>query len=319
MQIYASGNKYILFLEITQFCFETNNRKMNGNMLRWVLFITLSFIWGSSFILMKLGMGHLNAFQVASVRIVASGIVLLPLAVKSFKKIPAGKMWIVFFSGSLGSLLPAYLFCFAEQGIDSSLAGTLNSLTPIFVIITGAIFFQSKTSLQKTMGVLVAFSGSMMLFFTQPDAVISGNLHYVLLVMLATLFYGFNVNLVQRYLKDIPSLQIVSVALCLNAIPALIALYFFGYFSLDLMSKGVLISTGFSILLGALGTSIANILFYILIKNSGVVFAAMVTYGIPFVAILWGIVYHENIGRMQILSLCVILLGVYLANKRPSI
>ena len=116
MQIYASGNKYILFLEITQFCFETNNRKMNGNMLRWVLFITLSFIWGSSFILMKLGMGHLNAFQVASVRIVASGIVLLPLAVKSFKKIPAGKMWIVFFFGVTGKPASCLFILFCGAG-----------------------------------------------------------------------------------------------------------------------------------------------------------------------------------------------------------
>jgi drug/metabolite transporter (DMT)-like permease len=104
---------------------------------KWVLYILLSFIWGSSFILMKEGLLHLSAFQVASVRIVASGLVLLPIAIKSFKTVPTNKLPVVFLSGSLGSLFPAYLFCIAEQGIDSSLAGTLNSLTPIFVLVTG--------------------------------------------------------------------------------------------------------------------------------------------------------------------------------------
>ena len=141
----------------------------------------------------------------------------------------------------------------------------------------------------------------------------------MLFIILATFFYGFNVNLVQRYLKEIPTLQIVSMALCLNAIPALIALYFSGFFLLDLGNKGVLISMGYSSLLGALGTSIANILFYILIKKAGAVFSSTVTYGIPFVAILWGIIYHENIGWIQVSSLSVILIGVYITNRKIAI
>ena len=104
---------------------------------KWSLFIALSVIWGSSFILMKKGLLGLTAFQVASVRIVAAGLMLIPIAIKSFKTIPLKKMGIVFLSGTFGSLLPAYLFCVAEQKIDSSLAGSLNSLTPIFAIITG--------------------------------------------------------------------------------------------------------------------------------------------------------------------------------------
>jgi drug/metabolite transporter (DMT)-like permease len=291
---------------------------MNGNVLKWFLFIGLSFIWGSSFILMKEGLEGLNAFQVASLRIVSSGLVLLPLAIKSIKLIPANKLLPVFLSGTMGSLLPAYLFCIAEQGIDSSMAGALNSLTPVFVIITGAIFFNNKASKQKVIGVLVAFSGCVLLFFSQSNVLLNGNLFYISLIILATIFYGLNVNLVFKYLKDIPSLQIVSVALCLNAIPALLCLYFFGYFSLDFTSREVLVASGFSVLLGALGTSIANILFYVLIKKAGAVFSSMVTYGIPFVAIFWGVIYHEKTGWMQVLSLSVILAGVYIANRKRS-
>jgi len=268
---------------------------------------------------MKEGLEGLSAFQVASLRIVSSGLVLLPLAIKSFKLIPPKKLLPVFLSGTMGSLLPAYLFCFAEQGIDSSMAGALNSLTPVFVIITGAVFFNNKASTQKVIGVLVAFSGCVLLFFSQPNAMLSGNLFLISLIILATIFYGLNVNLVFKFLKNIPSLQIVSVALFLNAIPALFCLCFFGYFSLDFTSRDVLVASGFSVLLGALGTSIANILFYVLIKKAGAVFSSMVTYGIPFVAIFWGIIYHEKTGWMQVLGLSVILFGVYIANRRRGI
>ena len=219
-------------------------------------------------------------------------------------------------SGVLGSLLPAYLFCIAEQDIDSALAGVLNSLTPIFVIIIGAIFFQSKTSTNKVIGILIAFSGSILLFLSQPNFSENSNAFHVLLVVIATIMYGTNVNMVHRYLNNIPSLQIAALALFLNSIPALIVLYFTGYFQLDLTDKGILLSTGFSFILGIFGTAVASVMFYMLIKRAGAVFSSMVTYGIPFVAIMWGMIYGEKIGWKQVLSLLIILAGVYVANRK---
>ena len=222
-------------------------------------------------------------------------------------------------SGALGSLLPAYLFCIAEQDIDSGLAGVLNSLTPIFVIIVGALFFQSKTSNNKVIGILIAFAGSILLFLSQPNFSENSNFIHVLLIVIATLIYGINVNMVHRYLIGIPSLQIASIALFLNSIPALIVLYFTGYFKLDFTDKAVLLSTGFSSILGICGTAMATILFYMLLKRAGAVFASMVTYGIPFVAIMWGIIYGEKIGLLQVVAMFVILGGVYVANKKVKV
>ena len=219
-------------------------------------------------------------------------------------------------SGVLGSLLPAYLFCVAEMGIDGALAGTLNSLTPIFVIITGALFFSSKTSVNKILGILIAFSGSILLLMSKGQMHENQNLLYVLYVVLATVFYGFNVNMVFKYLKDTGSLQIASVALTLNAIPALIVLYFTGYFSLPLTDSGILYSTGQAALLGILGTAVASIIFYKLVKSAGAVFASMVTYGIPIIANFWGIISGEEVGWKQFACLVLILLGVYIANRK---
>ena len=291
---------------------------MGKGFLNWFIFILLSIIWGSSFIMMKEGLLNLTAFQVASLRIIFAGIVLIPAALKHFKSIPKNKVLIIFLSGVLGSLLPAYLFCVAEMGIDGALAGTLNSLTPIFVIITGALFFSSKTSSNKIFGICIAFAGSILLLLSKGNMQESQNLVYVSYVVLATIFYGFNVNMVHKHLHHIGSIQIASVALTLNAIPAFIVLYFTGYFNLPLNDSGILYSTGHAALLGILGTALASIIFYVLIKRAGAVFSSMVTYGIPIVANFWGIIYGEEVGIKQFGCLALILLGVYLANRKGS-
>ena len=268
--------------------------------------------------MMKEGLLHLTAYQVASLRIVFSGIVLLPAAARHFRQVPRNKLPVIFMSGVLGSLLPAYLFCLAEEGIDSALAGTLNSLTPIFVIIAGALFFSSKTSGNKILGILIAFTGSVLLLISKGHMQESQNLLYVSFVVLATICYGVNVNMVYKHLHHIGSIQIAALALSLNAIPALFILILTGYFNLPLTDPGILYSTGHAALLGIFGTAVASIIFYILIKRAGAVFSSMVTYGIPVVANFWGMIYGEEVGWKQFACLLLILTGVYLANRKPA-
>lgn len=289
---------------------------MSKRFTDWLIFIVLSLIWGSSFILMKIGLQQLNSYQVAALRIFSAGLILLPITIKNIKYIPKNKLSLVFLSGLIGNLIPAFLFCIAEEKIDSGLAGTLNSLTPIFVIVTGYIFFNIQTTTNKVIGILIAFIGSFLLLFSTSN--LQGDMHFnlILLVILATLLYGFNVNMVAKKLSNITSLHIAAVALSLNAIPALLILIFTGYFNLPLNNKAFLISTGASVLLGVLGTAIATIIFYMLVKRAGGVFATMVTYGIPFIAIGWGIIYGESFGWQQAFCLLIILSGVYYSNRK---
>lgn len=291
---------------------------MNKNFLNWLIFFSLSAIWGSSFILMKISMNnHLSPYQVAAVRILSAGLVLAPIGIRSMRSIPRGKLFIVFVSGVFGSLMPSFLFCMAEEGIDSSLAGTINCLTPVFVIITGALFFHATTTPAKVAGIFIALTGSFLLLLSKGHMHETRHLVYVSFVVLATMVYGFNVNMVAAHLHNISSLHIVAVALTLNALPALLVLIFTGYFDLPLYNTQLLIATGAASLLGLVGTAFATIIFYMLVKSAGSVFASMVTYGIPFVAVGWGITFGESFGWQQLICLLMILAGVYQVNRKP--
>ncbi len=287
-----------------------------GNRLvNWALFGTLSLIWGSSFILMKVGMQTLTPYQVAAIRILSGGLVLLPVAVKQFKKIPSNKLSLVFLSGLLGSFFPAFLFCVAESRIESALTGILNALTPIFTIISGVLFFGIRVPLARLAGTGIGFLG-VSLLFVSGASVPAGDISYAGLVIIATACYGLNVNLVSRYLQDVGSLNIASVAFAFLILPCLLVLVFTGYFRLPLTQPGLLVSTGASAILGIMGTAVASVFFYMLVKRAGILFTSMVTYAIPFVAIGWGLWYGERITLPALACLLIILSGVYLVNRR---
>ncbi|TRZ82426.1 MAG: DMT family transporter [Sediminibacterium sp.] len=287
---------------------------MDKKLINVAIFCILSIIWGSSFVLMKEGLTALSAYQVASLRMLFSGLVLLPFAINAFKKIPKEKMGIVFLSGFLGNFIPAYLFCIAETNIDSSLAGILNSLTPLFTILVGLSFFKTTINKQKMIGVMIGFIGLCLLFAAGKNISFQ-NLGFASLVLVATFFYGLNVNVVGKFLKNIRAIDIVSVAFAFLIIPSIIILYLTGYFSMSFNNPHFQQATMASIVLGVVGTSIASILFYMLIKRSTIIFASMVTYGIPIIAVAWGVYFGESISILQMGSLLIILAGVYIVNK----
>ena len=287
---------------------------MQGKWTNWLVFALLSIVWGSSFMLMKEGLKAFTPYQVASLRMLSAGVILLPFAYKALKIVPNRKMGLVILSGILGNFIPAYLFCIAETQIDSSLAGILNSLTPMFTIIVGVLFFNVKTSMVKVIGMVIGFVGLSFLLAAGKDVSLH-NLSYAGLVLLATLFYGINVNIVGRYMQQLGSLNVVSIAFAFLIIPSACVLYFTGYFNNNFSDPLVIRSLMASSILGIVGTSIATILFYFLVKRAGIVFGSLVTYGIPVIAVVWGVLDGESLSLMQIACLGIILLGVLIVNR----
>jgi hypothetical protein len=287
---------------------------MHKNWTSWLVFALLAIIWGSSFILMKEGLKAFNPYQVASLRMLSAGIILLPFAYKAIQRVPSNKLALVILSGILGNFIPAYLFCIAETQIDSSLAGILNSLTPMFTIIVGVLFFNVQTNFAKVIGIIIGFIGLSVLLAAGKNMSFH-NLSFASLVLLATLFYGINVNIVGRYMQQLGSLNVASIAFAFLIIPSALVLYFTGYFNNDFTNPTVLRSLAASSVLGVIGTSMATILFYYLVKQSGMLFGSMVTYGIPVVAVAWGLLDGESLSGIQIGCLGLILFGVWIVNR----
>jgi drug/metabolite transporter (DMT)-like permease len=296
----------------------------NKGLLKWIIFVVLALIWGSSFELMKLGMFENNDFskpvlspyQVAALRIFFAGIFILPLGIKAYLSIPKDKKNYAVLSGILGSFFPAFLFTLAETKLDGSFAGTLNSLTPIFVILVGVGFFALKPTKNQILGICISFAGSIALFFCKSGK--TGDLLYVGYILIATFFYGLNVNMVNKKLSGVPSMQIAALAFSFLIIPAFIILLLTNSHQLDFNNITILKSIGASALLGILGTTVASILFYVLMKKAGPVFASAVTYGIPFIAIGWDLIHGFNMNVGVWLSLLIILLGILIANRNKK-
>jgi drug/metabolite transporter (DMT)-like permease len=280
--------------------------------VHWLLFALLSLVWGSSFILIKEGAKQLSGWQIGALRIFAASIVFLPFALFHLRRLPKQKIPLILLTGLLGNLFPAFLFGIAiERRVESSIAGILNSLTPLFVIVIGALFFRVSIRAKKIVGVIIGFIGLLVLSLTK-GPVTASDIGFTLLILLATVFYGLNVNLVGTYLKHLDPIKMSTVSVGFLAVPTAVVLWFN---RMDLSSEAVRQSAGAVVLLGLLGSAAATIIFYALIKKAGGLFASLVTYAIPAVAMFWGFLAGEQVGLVQIGCLAIILTGVYLANR----
>ncbi|MCB0755298.1 MAG: DMT family transporter [Flavobacteriales bacterium] len=279
-----------------------------------MLLFGIGVVWGSSFILMKKGLIAFSDVQIAALRMGMAWVVTLPFLLLRFKEITK-REWLVLLSvGLTGNGIPAFLFAIAQTKIDSSLAGMLNSLVPILTLGFGLLLFGLRTWFLQVVGLLIGFVGAVMLI-VMPDG-ISGFQTESLLVVLASTCYAFNLNIVRRYLSKMPSMLITAGSFLWVGPACLIFL-----FSTDFVSRFnheyALRSFGAIAILAIVGTTLAVLMFNRLIQSGGALFASMVTYIVPIVAIGWGFLDGEQISVWSVMGVLIILAGVYLVNK-PS-
>lgn len=288
--------------------------------LKWIYLCLLALVWGSSFILIKKGLVGLSALQVGSLRIVFAALFLLFVGLRSLKKIK-GKQWLwIAFSGFFGTFFPAYLFSFAETEIDSAIVSILNSTTPLLSMLVGVFIFKVAFVRNKFVGVLVGLAGTTALILSGAAVNPDQNYWYSLLVILASLFYGLNANVIKTYLSGIPALAITTGNFMVIAVPALAVLLGTGFFSAEVFAaQEVQLSLMYIAILGIVGTGVALIIFNKLIQISDPVFSTSVTYLIPIVALGWGILDGEDFTLFQLFSGLLILLGVVIVNRKKKI
>lgn len=300
---------------------------MREELKNWGMLLLLAIVWGSSFLLMKRGMidkptsAHIfDSNQVGTLRMLFAATVFLPIGLRHLKIINNWRMLLNMLGVAfLGNFFPAFLFTFAETGISSGYAGMLNSCVPIFTLIIGAGLFQQKLLKLQVVGVILGTIGIVGLVNGVSVVDTSGQWYHVFAVVLATICYASSVNIIRHNLGHIKPLQVTSVAFSLSFIPAFVLFFYFDVpqtISTNNMAPNALIYIG---ILGVVGTALAVWIFNHLINRSSALFASSVTYFIPIVAVIIGFLDGERISILQIVSMVVILAGVFVANAWPKL
>ena len=240
---------------------------MESKQLKWVYLIVLALVWGSSFILIKKGLIGLTALQLGSLRIIFASFFLVLIGFKSLAKIPKEKWKYIALTSMFGTFIPAYLFAIAQTEIDSSVSSILNSLTPLNTLILGALVFGLQFKRNQIFGILIGLIGSALLILNGAIHHPEQNYYYAILVLIASICYAVNVNLIKKYLHDLSPVSITTGNFMVLFFPAFIILFFSGFFEVVHDVK-VQESVLFIIILGVVGTGIANILFFKLIQMS---------------------------------------------------
>lgn len=288
---------------------------MNSQQKKWFYLIILSIIWGSSFILMKKALVGLTAIQVGALRMLITAAFLLLVGFNAIKKIKK-KHWIyIFYTAILGTFFPSFLFAYAIKGIDSSIASILNSLTPFNTFLVGAMVFGFAFKKNQFIGILVGLVGTLILILKGADLNPDQNYWYALLPIISSVGYAFNVNIVKKYLYDLDGLAITAGNFLLLIIPVVLVLFFTDFFTTFELNSETKPALLYITILSVVGTGIAKTMFNNLVHISSPVFASSVTYLIPIVAVVWGILDGEKLSFIQLFAGGIILFGVWLVNK----
>jgi drug/metabolite transporter (DMT)-like permease len=281
----------------------------------------LALTWGSSFILMKnamrdeMGKPVLAPEQVAALRMGIASLLLLPVSIRAFRKIKVSEWKYLAVVGLMGSGIPAVLFTTAQQHLDSSLAGILNTLTPLFTLLIGVTFFRKEFKWMQLLGILIGLTGAISLIVLNQSGS-SANPLFAALIILATLLYGISVNTISAKIPHIHPLHITALSLLMAGIPWTIYLAQTNITDIVSYHHHGWTSVGYVAVLAIFGTCMANMLYFWLTQQTSPLFASSVTYLMPMVAVGWGIDDGESLTAIHLLCGLVILAGVWLVNKK---
>lgn len=289
---------------------------MKNNYLKWLLLFGLSFIWGSSYILNKFALIGLTYIQIGVLRLLISAAFLLLIGYSSLKKIPKHKWKYIVYIALLGSFFQAFLYPLAMTGIDSSVASILNSLTPLNTLIIGFSIFGFAFKKHQLLGVFVGLVGAILLILKGAEISTDQNYWFAIYIVISSIGIAFNVNILKKHLTDVPALAVTTGVFTVLIIPSIITLLVSGFLKDFVWEAQTQVAIGYITILAIFGTGIATIMYNRMAQIATPVFSASVSYIIPIVAIFWGIMDGEQLSFGQFLACGLILMGVYLVNRK---
>ena len=287
----------------------------------WMLLLALAAIWGTSFILMKKGLLVFSALELGATRVSVAALLLLPFALRHVGSVERSRFKWLGLSGVVGTLIPAFLFAYAETKLASGLAGVLNALTAVFVLLVGALLFGQRLTGLRVLGIALGLVGTVVMLLLGGSGGTDtptgeGNAWYGIYILIATIGYGVSVNVIKHKLGGMTPMAVTAVLLLLIGGPALAYLLLGTGFLHKLATvPGAWVAFGYIALLATMSTAVAMVLFNKLIQQSTALFASSSTYLIPVVALAWGALDGEAFNIWHLLGMGIILAGVLIIHR----
>lgn len=283
--------------------------------LSWVLLIVLALLWGSSYILIKTALKSFTPFQIGSARMLLAFLLFAVPAFLYIRKVSFAKIKYITLVAVFGTLIPAFLYPIAQTRITSSLAGILNAVTPMFTLVIGALLFRYQFTLWKIIGLVLGLIGVVLLVVIQSNGSWGTVNVYAFFVVLATILNAWSINIIKVYLQDVPSLILSSMTMLI--ISPIAGAYLLSTDFVGQLHFSTHVSYPFLALLflGLINSGVTLVIYYRLLQISSPIFASSVTYLMPVVAILWGVMDGEQLTIMHYIGMVFILIGILVVNK----
>jgi drug/metabolite transporter (DMT)-like permease len=276
----------------------------------WALFTAVGLIWGSSFLLIKFGLEvfHPGLITWARVALGAVALAALPGSRRPIKRVDMPRVVLL---SMVWVAIPFTLFPLAEEHINSAVTGLLNGATPFFAGLVGGLFFHRTPRGPQRLGIVVGFAGIALISIASSAG---GGTAFVgvLMVLLATVCYGFATNLALSVQQKYGSVTVMSRMLLL----ATIWTAPFGIYGIP--RSGFALGPGLAVAgLGVIGTGMAFVFMASLVGRVGGPRASFITYLIPVVSLVLGAVFlSETVAALALVGVVLVLGGAVLASRR---
>lgn len=279
----------------------------------WSLFVSLSAIWGSSFLLIAIGLDAFHPGVVTLLRVGLGATFLTFVPRARARKIEREDWPKVAFLAAIWVAIPFTLFPIAQQWIDSAVAGMLNGATPIFTALLATFLLRSLPGPLQITGLVIGFAGILAIALPSAGGGTTAAIG-VLMVVTATVGYAISLNVVAPLQQKYGSLPLMVRILWL----ATAMVMPFGLFGVS-SSSFAWASLVAAIAIGVLGTGLAFVLMGTLTGSVGATRASFITYLIPVAALALGVVFRDEvISPVAIFGVGLVIVGAILASRREA-
>jgi drug/metabolite transporter (DMT)-like permease len=294
------------------------NAATRPDRLLWLMFIALGFMWGSSYLFIKIGVdAGLPPFTLITGRLFLGLIVIATVVALAREPLPrsARKYGHLLVMSVINIVLPFFLITWGEQSIDSAIAAILNATVPLFVIVLAPLFLpDEQITINRIVGLAVGFVGILVLFVPDLGGLSGNGLLGWFALLGSAVAYAIGNVYAKRNVKGlrpmIPALFQVGFAFVISGALALVIERPIGRVA---VTPEALLSV---VWLGIVGSGFAYLFYFRILRDWGATRTSLVAYLLPVVGIALGALRGEPITANRVIGTVLIIGGVALVNSR---